>query len=166
VCDVVWRQFGAALTMLRRAIESCPTALWERPSERMGYWYLAYHTLFFVDHDLHAAAERFESPRFDTFEYELKDVPPPFRDPYSKQDILVYLDHCLKKVRGVLSSIARDESVQLRGCVRLEVEALEVVLYELRHVQHHAAQLNALLRGASVEPPRWVRRLDGPLLEE
>ena len=152
--------------MLRSAIERCPPELWERPSDRMGYWYLAYHTLFFVDHDLHPAAEPFESAPFDTFQYELKEVAPPFEHPYSREDILGYLDHGLWKVKAVLSSMARGETAQVRGSDRLGMGALEVVLYQLRHVQHHTAQLNAVLRSEGVEPPGWVRQMDGAALEE
>ncbi len=152
--------------MLKRAIESCPTSLWERPSDGMGYWYLAYHTLFFIDHDLHAAEAAFESPWFDRFEYELKELPPPYEDPYSKEDLLAYLDQCLAKARRVLWSLSRGESLDLRGGRRVDLRPLEVMLYELRHVQHHAAQMNALLRREGVEPPRWVRQLDGVRLQD
>jgi hypothetical protein len=166
VCEMVWCQFGASVTMLRRAIELCPTSLWERPSDGMPYWYLAYHTLFFVDHDLHAANATFESPGFDRFEYEVKEVPPPYEVAYSKEDLLAYLDQCLTKARRVLSSLSRGESIDLRGGWRLDLRPLEVVLYGLRHVQHHAAQMNALLRGEGVEPPRWVRQLDAVRLTD
>lgn len=156
--EAVARQFGGALSMLRHAIERCPPELWSRPSERMGYWYLAYHTLFFVDHDLHPADKPFRSPWFDTFEYELGDVAPPFEHVYAQEDLLAYLDRCSARVEQVLEAIRQGDPVQLRGGRRLDIPPLEVVLYELRHVQHHAAQMNALLRAEGVEPPRWVRR--------
>lgn len=41
VCEMVWHQFGASVTMLRRAIELCPTELWKRQSDGTGYWSLA-----------------------------------------------------------------------------------------------------------------------------
>ena len=166
VCETVWSQFGASMMMLRGAIELCPTSLWERPADGMGYWYLAYHTLFFIDHDLHVADATFESPWFDRFEYELKELAPPYEGAYSKEDLLAYLDHCLAKARQVLSSLSRGESLDLRGGRRVDLEPLEVMLYELRHVQHHAAQMNALLRSEGVEPPRWVRQLDEPRLKD
>ena len=162
VCEMVWRQLGASVTMLRRAIEVCPTALWEKRSDGMGYWYLAYHTLFFIDHDMHPAAATFTSPWFDEFEYELKELPPPYEDAYSKDDVLAYLDQCLTKASQVLSSLSNGASLDLRGGRRLGMQPLEVVLYGLRHVQHHAAQMNVLLRSEGVKPPGWVRQLDGP----
>lgn len=158
--EAVRQQFDAALTMLRRAIEDCPLALWERPSERMGYWFLAYHALFFVDHDLHPADIPFESPWFDRHEYHVRFVEPPFEDPYSQADLLAYLDQCWTRAAEVLETLGRGESLDSLGTRRLEISPLEVVLYELRHVQHHTAQLNTLLRAEGVEPHAWVRRGD------
>ena len=33
---------------------------------------------------------------------------------------------------------------------------LEVLLYNMRHVQHHVAQLNLLLRQSINDAPNWV----------
>ena len=33
---------------------------------------------------------------------------------------------------------------------------LEILLYNLRHIQHHAAQLNLLLRQNTNDAPNWV----------
>jgi uncharacterized damage-inducible protein DinB len=41
---------------------------------------------------------------------------------------------------------------------------LELMLQNLRHVQHHTGQLNLLLRQRGAEPPNWVFRAD-PTLE-
>ncbi len=166
VYESVWRQFGGAVEMLRRAIEACPDELWERHAETMGYWFLAYHTLFFVGFDLHPADEPYSSPPFDRFEYELQRVPPPYGVPYAKGDLLAYLEQTLQRVRTVVSGLRGGDSVEVRGSGRLGIPALEVVLYELRHVQHHAAQLNAWLRREGVEPPGWVRRGEGELGED
>jgi len=37
-----------------------------------------------------------------------------------------------------------------------EVSFLELLLYNLRHVQHHAAQLNLILRQETDSAPGWV----------
>jgi uncharacterized damage-inducible protein DinB len=39
--------------------------------------------------------------------------------------------------------------------------AVELLLYNLRHVQHHTAQLNLLIRQAGGEPAPWVMCADG-----
>src|ERR1700722_19441412 len=57
---VVWHQFGAAIEMLENAIRACPDAVWSDPSKKPewversvpGFWYVAFHTLFFLDYYL------------------------------------------------------------------------------------------------------------------
>lgn len=45
----------------------------------------------------------------------------------------------------------------------LEMTRAELLLYDLRHVQHHAAQLNPILRQAVDAAPGWVARAKGTL---
>ena len=56
--------------MLAQAIRACPDNLWSDPSNPpqwnpngvAGFWYLAYHTLFFLDLQLSGAAPEFTPP--------------------------------------------------------------------------------------------------------
>lgn len=45
----------------------------------------------------------------------------------------------------------------LTAADEVPVSRAELHLYNLRHVQHGAAQLNLLLRQAGVVPPGWVK---------
>jgi hypothetical protein len=48
------------------------------------------------------------------------------------------------------------------GIEWLDCNNVEALLYNMRHVQHHAAQLNLLLRQVTgEEAPRWVKRAQG-----
>jgi len=40
----------------------------------------------------------------------------------------------------------------------LEATFVELILYNIRHVQHHAAQLNLILRQTTDSAPGWVAR--------
>ena len=42
----------------------------------------------------------------------------------------------------------------------------ELFLYNLRHVQHHAAQLNLILRQTIDRAPRWVVKTDRKLEDD
>ena len=54
---ILWKQFGAAIDMLDNALVACPDALWRQPvwhdpsvpSQRVEFWYVAYHALFWLD---------------------------------------------------------------------------------------------------------------------
>ena len=82
--------------------------------------------------------------------------------PYTKQELLAWLPQCREALAERLSTIATDEGARRRCRLHWgEMEAAELLLYNLRHVQHHAAQLNLLIRQAGGEPASWVMRTDG-----
>src|SRR5688572_26213743 len=129
--EIAWTQFGAAVDMLERAMAACPDELWSRPAPEMGFWYLAYHTLFLMDYDFSVAAEPFQSAKFDIHEYELREQAPPYENPYPRADLMTYLQHSRDRCRGMIGSLADDDRA-LRGCQRLEAGVFELVLYHIR----------------------------------
>src|SRR4030088_3536216 len=68
--SAIRQQFHAAIDMLANAIEPCPESVWSGPG--FAFWYLAYHTLFFLDMYLSAEGEpQFHPPAsFDRSELE------------------------------------------------------------------------------------------------
>ena len=59
---ILWQQFGAAIDMLENAIHACPDALWGDRARQPQFWYVAYHTLFFLDLYLSDSLEGFAPP--------------------------------------------------------------------------------------------------------
>ena len=55
----LWHQFGAAIDMMDRAIVACPEALWSERGGEPEYWYLTFHTLFWLDYYLSESLEGF-----------------------------------------------------------------------------------------------------------
>jgi hypothetical protein len=56
------QQFHAAIDMLGNAIETCPDSVWSGMARR-EFWYVAIHTIFFLDLYLSAEDEsRFRPP--------------------------------------------------------------------------------------------------------
>jgi uncharacterized damage-inducible protein DinB len=45
----------------------------------------------------------------------------------------------------------------------LDLSVAEMLLYNMRHVQHHAGQLNRILRQKIDSAPRWVRKTETTL---
>ena len=56
---MLWSQFGASMDMLENAIEAFPEEYWDDVSQS---WYLAYHTLFWLDCYLDESLEAFSPP--------------------------------------------------------------------------------------------------------
>ena len=141
----IWQQFGAAIDMLENAARACPEVLWGDRSRRPEYWYLVYHTLFWLDLYLSEEPEVFAPPA----PYTLDELDPAGLLPdrvYEKELLLGYLEHGRNKCRATIGALTDERARQRCGVERLELTVGELLLYNMRHVQHHAAQLNLILR--------------------
>ena len=152
----VWKQYGAALAMLEDAITRCPDHLWssvvwhDDEDVRYGHvWFVAYHTLFWLDLFLTGSQEGFAPP-------------PPFirgvlpEHPYTKGQLLSYLADCRQRGQAIIAALT-DEQAQ-RRCVFawMDLSFLELQLYSMRHVQEHAAQLSLALGQQHVSGFDWI----------
>jgi DinB superfamily len=154
---MVWQQFGAAIDMLENALHACPDPLWSERSRQPEFWYLAYHTLFFLDLYLSDSVEGFAPPApFGLEELDPAGVLP--ERPYTKAELQAYLDHGRSKCRVTLDGLSAEKAGRRCGFSWLDISVAELFLYNMRHVQHHAAQLNLILRQQTDSAPGWVRK--------
>ena len=160
---VIGQQFGAAIDMLENAICVCPDDVWSDPTKKpewvandiVGFWYLAYHTLFFLDFYLSDSMEDFGPPApFNRDEFDPAGLLPD--QPYSKDVLLHYLDHCRRKCHQAIDSLTDEKARQLSVRPEQNLTVAERLLSNMRHVQHHTAQLNLVLRQKCDSAPRWV----------
>jgi len=160
---IIWQQFGAAIDDLGNALRACPdelwrARLWEHPSERpefSQFWYIVYHALFWLDLYLTGAEEGFvpRSP-FELIEQD-EDGPVPEK-PYTKDELQAYLDGCRKKCQATIEAMTDEEAQRRCRFGWGEVSFAELLLYTMRHVVGHAAQLNLFLGQQTGSAPGWV----------
>ncbi len=156
----LWRQFGAAIEMLENAVRACPEQVWgdsTRNARFTDFWYITYHTLFFLDYYLSGTSEGFAPPA----PYTLSELDPAGVFPdrvYTKEELLAYLEHGRRKCRAVISAMSDEAAHERCGFTRPDISNMELLLYNMRHVQHHAAQLNLLLRQSIDSAPTWVSK--------
>jgi len=141
--------------MLENALDACPDQLWGDRSRRPEFWYVVYHTLFFLDLYLDGVVEGFAPPA----PFTLDELDPAGLMPervYAKDEMQAYLDHGRRKCQETIASLT-DEKVRQR-CVFSwgELSYAELLLDNMRHVQHHTAQLNLILRQTINSAPGWV----------
>jgi hypothetical protein len=161
--DSLWRQFGAAIDMLERALVACPDDLWRVRmwvdssigAEFSEFWYVGSHTLFWLDLYLGGAVEGFNPPA----PFTLVELDPAGLLPdrvYTRAELQAYLIHCRQKCQTTINALTYQKARQLCSFSWGQVSFAELLLDNMRHVQEHAAQLNMILgqkTGASV---RWV----------
>jgi len=130
--SAIRQQFHAAIDMLANAIKACPDSVWSGESR--------FHP----------------PPPFGLTELEPDVVLP--APAYGKDELLGYLEHCRKKLDAVMAGMTEVWAANPCPFPYREMSNGELLLYNMRHVQHHAAQLNMLLRQAIDSAPRWVSR--------
>ncbi len=168
--NALWQQFGATIDMLENALLACPSTLWHSslwsdhsenplPPEAAAFWYLTYHTLFWLDLYLTGSLEGFAPlPPFTLDELDPEGVLP--ERPYSRDELHAYMVHLRKKCQTTIVGLSEEKAHQQVNFPWSKVKQmsfLELLLYNMRHVQEHAAQLNMFLgQNAIDEASDWV----------
>lgn len=152
--EMLWRQFSVAIDSLRDALRDCPDELWgknlweDEPDQWVAagfsaFWYLGYHTLFWLDLYLTGAEEGFAPPApFDLVEMEANEVLP---RTYGREELLTYLELCRQRCQETIHNLSTEQATRLCQFPWGELPYGELLLYTLRHVQEHAAQLHLFL---------------------
>jgi len=166
----LWQQFGATIDMFENALLACPSAFWTRglwsddsdpalPPQPVAFWSIAHHTLFWLDLYLTGSVEGFSPPTPFTLD-ELVPVRVVPEEPYSKEELHNYLVTLRKKCQTTVAGLTDErahQQVAFPWTGEKPMSYLELLLYTMRHVQEHAAQLNLFLGQNEVaEVSDWV----------
>lgn len=154
----IWQQFGATIDTLDDAISACPDRLWtavvwdDEDDPKYGqFWFVAYHTLFWLDLFLTGTSEGFAPPA--PF---IRGALP--EDPYSKDEVSNYLRQCRQKCRSTIEGLTDESANKICTFEWMTPTFFELQLYSMRHVQEHAAQLNLVLGQNGITGPDWVAK--------
>jgi hypothetical protein len=159
---MIWRQFGASVDTLENAIRNCPDEIWGNRAGYHEYWYMVYHTLFWLDYDVSGSPDEYiPPPPFTLGELDPAGVLPD--RVYTKQEMLNFLEIGKEHARRLIAALPDEPEDKPYQVNRLKMSSAELLLYTMRHLQHHAAQLNLLLRQKCDFGSRWVARSKTPL---
>jgi hypothetical protein len=147
-------QYHAGLAMLKEAIELCPDGLWLRPWQRNAFWQVAYHAIFFTHYYMQRTHTGFDPWSGHQPQSQNPDgiagPPDPASSlplipaPYTRGQALEYWGICDAGVDAAVD--AMDLAAPECGFPWYRMSKLEHQLVNLRHLQHHAAQLADRLR--------------------
>ncbi|MBC7817767.1 MAG: DinB family protein [Planctomycetaceae bacterium] len=159
--ELIANQFEAAFCMLKTCIDRCPDAAWNAPVANLKFCQVAFHTLFFADFYLGQNADALRRQSFH------RDHQPFFRDYeelenrvqvllYDKPSIKTYLEHCRKKAAEVIAAETAESLAGPSGFERRTFSRAELHVLNIRHIQHHTAQLSLRLRIDSQQDIPWT----------
>jgi len=152
-------QYHASLKMLSNAIDRCPDQLWGDTNYQNSFRRIAYHTLhytalYLAENEAHFSPWRYHVPLFHRLGEPLsaqiaeEDIPG-----YTKENLLAYTsairNTVAEKIRGF-------ELTCQSGFDWLPMNNLELLLYNLRHLQHHTGQLVERLHQNGITGIAWI----------
>jgi hypothetical protein len=77
---------------------------------------------------------------------------------YTREELLRYLEFCRRKCQETITGLTSQQANRPCRFAWGEVPFAELQLYNLRHVQEHAAQLHMFLGQQARKPAEWVSR--------
>jgi hypothetical protein len=157
-------QYRAALAMLRETVEEFPEDAWTSEEHVNAPWQLAYHALFFTHLYLLPSPADFRpwAGHQSRVQHEdgiageadpASDLPL-IPQPYTKEQVLAYLEFCDDSVDGAVDAL--DLLSPESGFHWYPIPKLEHQLVNLRHLAHHAAQLADRLRNEAGLGTKWL----------
>jgi len=162
--SVLKSQYHAALAMLEEAVRRCPDDLWLDSTHRNACWQIAYHALFFTHlylqrdeahvHPWQGQQGHVQYPDGIAGPADPASALPLVASPYTRAQVLEYWSFCDRIVDDAVDAI--DPASPESGFHWYRMSKLEHQLVNIRHIQHHAAQLADRLRAAADVGVQWV----------
>jgi hypothetical protein len=150
--EAIWNQFGASIEMLENVILLCPEELWDT---ELKFWSKAYHCIFWTDYYLSNDPKEFTPKEpFDLSEFDPMGKMP--QRTYSKQELITYLLYCKEKAKQQITEFNTETLTKRWVNDYKNYSFLEIIIYNIRHIQHHSAQLNLLLRQQINSSTPWI----------
>lgn len=156
IASVLKAQYFAGLAMMREAIELHPEPLWlSGEGHAAPNWRIAFHALFYTH--FYLQKDQHSMRLWPRHRGQLDDLSGPAvtdEEAYSRADMLEYVDFCCDMVGPAID--AMDLSSPDCGFPWYNQGKLEHQINNIRHLQHHAAQLGDRLRSANCEGLKWT----------
>lgn len=146
--------------MLESSIVTCPDSFWDKKN----FWYAVYHTIFYLDYYSSENPNQFLPPEpFTLSEFDPSGILP--ERIYSKEELLEYLEYSRRKSFFLISGLTEKTSQKRFINDYRNYSIFEMILYNMRHVQHHVGQLNLLLRQNVDDAGKWVSQTQKKILK-
>lgn len=158
--SLILHQMTASIDTLKYCIDSCPESEWQEAHKDAPFSQVIFHALFYADFYLGRDSVPFKEQAFHVshkgifLDYEeMEDKIPTHL--YDKSFCFEYLSHCLAKLKATVEaetagSLAGESGIDFRKCSRAEL-----YVYNMRHIQHHAAQLGLRIQMITGKEMPW-----------
>ena len=150
--QILLRQLQPSFRMLEKVVAVCPKSLWAQKNIDPPIWQQIYHVLYALDYWFSESKEAFKAPVFkDEVNSVLGEESKGFID---QEDMVGYLQFVEKKTMKFLNEMTEKDLTDPSSLYQ-KWSNLDVVLEQLRHLQHHLGYLNRVLLKCKLQPVDW-----------
>ncbi|WP_312151702.1 DinB family protein [Paenibacillus sp. FSL R10-2796] len=146
------RQFDPTVEMLKNLIEVCPDHFWKDAKHK--YWRHIFHATTSMKFWFRQQKdEEFTIPDFgkditEDLDKECSDYP-------TKEEMTEYVEEILSVARNFFAELT--DGRLLEPCVLYEeITKTDVILMQIRHVQHHIGYCNSILNSNHLQTAMWL----------
>jgi len=150
--EILSRQFKPSFEMINKIIYTCPKSIWAQRNVDPPIWQQIYHVLYGIDYWFSESKELFRSP---DFKGEVNSVLGEESKGFIEQEEMIgYL--AFVRVKADKFILNMEESM-LSSSNNLYVKwtNLDVIMEQIRHLQHHLGYLNRVLLKCKIKPIEW-----------
>lgn len=155
IVDVLRRQVRPTLAMFRAASGDGAEAVWSSDASP-AYWEHAYHALFGLGFFLREPFVPYRDAPKPAFHARVSpDLEPTEADPIPLADYEAYRREVFEQLEGLLDRLTPELLTAETAIFGRYFTLADRLLGQVRHVQHHIGELNAIRRRHGVEPIAW-----------
>jgi DinB superfamily len=151
--EILRRQFYPSFQMLANLIEACPERQWAEQDSGNPFWQRIMHTLVGIQFWLREVDEEFAAPDFGQGQIPDLDVAPAF--PVTKQMVREYQAVTAERVEAFFSKMDDRRLIQMSR-VNAACTYADIVIMQIRHIQHHVGYCNSLLTSSPEGTTKWL----------
>ena len=149
---VIERQFDPSFSMLERIIENCPKSIWTQKNVVPQFWQQVYHVLYGLDYWFSDSEHTFTPP--EGSEHLSPDLAEQSEKTVDQDWMIQYLQTVRTKIEQYLENMDDTRLLQVSPLYNKWTN-FDVLLDQLRHLQHHIGYLNRLIKKCGSAPAEW-----------
>ena len=138
--------------MISKIIDNCPKSIWAQRNIDPPIWQQVYHVLYGIDYWFSASKEAFVAPEFKTEVNSVLGVES--KGFVEQEDMIGYLKYVEKKAGCFITQLNEANFISPSG-IYAKWTNLDVILEQVRHLQHHLGYLNRVLLKCKIKPVDW-----------
>ena len=152
--DALKSQYKASLSTLINAMGICDDDLWTSEDYPNRTWQMVYHCLFFTNLYLYQRLEDRKNWSLHRKDHQTLGNTEG-KEPYTRAELIQCARELLQKIDPLVDAL--DLNAKQSGFHWYHVNKLEHQLVNLRHLQHHLAQLQDRIRNKQDIGVGWIR---------